>query len=143
MALDAAGVAQLLDMQPHPEGGYYRQTFADAPGPDGRAKSTLIYYMLQDRQKGAWHRVDAAEVWHYYSGAPMVVRISLDGVSVTEHRLGADLLAGERPQVVVPPGAWQQAEVLGDWGLVGCTVAPGFEFRFFEQRNDWAPGDGA
>jgi predicted cupin superfamily sugar epimerase len=141
MAATADEIIATLNLAPHVEGGYFSQTFADVPGPDGRPYSTLIYYLLTDNQAGTWHKVDAAEVWHHYSGAPMRLRISLDGVNVTEHILGPDLAAGQRPHAVVPRGAWQEAKVEGDWGLVGCTVAPGFDFAHFEQKpRGWQPG---
>jgi len=130
-----------LGLEPHIEGGFYRQTFADQPDAHGRPISTLIYYMLTDNEAGAWHRVDAAEVWHHYAGNPMILRISIDGRTVTEYRLGSNLGAGERPHCVVPPGAWQQAQVDGAYALCGCTVAPGFQFSKFEQAEPgWAPG---
>lgn len=139
--LSAGEVIALLGLEPHIEGGFYRQTFADQPDASGRPVSTLIYYMLTDGQAGAWHKVDAAEVWHWYAGAPMTLRISRDGRVVTNYLLGTDLAAGQRPQAVVPPGAWQQAKVEGDWALVGCTVAPGFQFSKFEQAEPgWEPG---
>ena len=139
--MTASELIALLELEPHPEGGYYRQTFADAADAAGRPVSTLIYYMLTDRQAGAWHRVDATEVWHWYAGAPMTLRISHDGRSVADHRLGTGFQAGERPQLVIPGHAWQQAICLGDWSLVGCTVAPGFEFSRFEQApKGWEPG---
>jgi predicted cupin superfamily sugar epimerase len=140
--LTAQQVIDLLGLEPHVEGGFYRQTFADVPDADGRPASTLIYYMLTDNKAGTWHRVDSAEVWHWYAGAPMLLGISPDGSTrPVMHRLGNDLAAGERPQVVVPPGAWQQARVEGDWSLVGCTVAPGFLFSKFEQAEPgWEPG---
>lgn len=137
----ASELISLLGLEPHPEGGFYRQTFADALGPAGRPVSTLIYYLLTDRQKGAWHRVDSTEVWHWYAGAPMTLRISRDGKAVSDHKLGSDFHAGERPQFVIPGHAWQQAICLGDWSLVGCTVSPGFQFSKFEQAPDgWEPG---
>jgi hypothetical protein len=140
-AMTASEIVGLLGLEPHIEGGFYRQTFADEADAGGRPRSTLIYYLLTDRQSGAWHRVDSAEVWHWYAGAPMTIGISRDGKSVTEHQLGNDLFAGERPQVVIPRGAWQQATCLGDWSLVGCTVAPGFQFSKFEQAEPgWEPG---
>jgi len=139
--MTAAEIIGLLGLEPHPEGGFYKQTFADAPNASGRPHSTLIYYLLTDRQAGAWHRVDSAEVWHWYAGAPMTIGISRDARKVTEHKLGNDLAAGERPQVVIPGNAWQQAICLGDWSLVGCTVAPGFQFSKFEQAEPgWQPG---
>lgn len=140
--LSASEIVTLLGLEPHVEGGYFRQTFADRPDADGRPASTLIYYMLTDRQAGAWHRVvDAAEIWHWYAGAPLTLSISTDGRTVASHLLGSDLAAGQRPQGVVPPGAWQRARVEGDWVLVGCTVAPGFLFSKFEQAEPgWEPG---
>lgn len=139
--MTASEVVALLGMEPHPEGGFYKQTFADTLNSTGRPHSTLIYYLLSDRQTGAWHRVDAAEVWHWYAGAPMRLDISRDGKLVSAHALGNDLAAGERPQLVIPGNAWQRAACLGDWTLVGCTVAPGFQFSKFEQAEPgWEPG---
>ena len=104
------------------------------------ARSTAIYYLLEAGQNSHWHRIDAVEVWHFYAGSPLKLRIS-DGTSVDEHVLGPDLDAGQRPQVVVPTKAWQSAVSTGAWTLVGCTVAPGFEFSGFELADkDWAPG---
>ena len=135
--LTAGEVISLLGLEPHIEGGFYRQTFADRADASGRPISTLIYYMLTNNQAGAWHRVDSAEVWHWYAGAPLTLSVSREGKTVTTQRLGTDFNAGERPQVVVPPNAWQRAKVEGAWALVGCTVAPGFQFSKFEQA---APG---
>jgi len=120
-----------LELQPHPEGGHFRETFCDdAAG--GRAFSTAIYYLLRAGEVSCWHRVDAAEVWHWYAGAPLTLSQSADGASVVQHALGNDMLAGQRPQIVVPARTWQSARSLGDWTLVGCTVAPGFTFDGFE-----------
>ncbi|WP_113166682.1 cupin domain-containing protein [Hyphomicrobiales bacterium] len=129
-----------LHMQRHPEGGWYAETFRDGDG-TGRGASTAIYYLLQAGEKSHWHRVrDAAEVWHYYAGDPLLLKIS-DGKTVEEIRLGVDLASGERPQAVVPADAWQEAEPLGAYTLVGCTVAPGFEFASFEMAAPgWEPG---
>ena len=138
--LAAKDVIFTLGMQRHPEGGWYAQTFEDQVSVDGRARSTAIYYLLEADDASHWHRVDAVEVWHYYAGAPLKLRLS-DGMSVDEHRLGADLDAGERPQVVVPRDAWQSAVSTGEWTLVGCTVAPGFQFSGFELADkNWEPG---
>ena len=134
--LDAGDIVRLLDLAPHPEGGFYRETFRDPVASDGRAVSTAIYYLLPAGQASAWHRVDAAEVWHYYAGAPLELALA-DASGRIVHRLGSDLANGERPQLVVPSGAWQHARSLGAWTLVGCTVAPGFEFTGFELA---APG---
>ncbi len=138
--LSAADVVRLLGLAPHPEGGHFRETFRDAPGPDGRSRSTCIYYLLGVGERSAWHRVDALETWHFYVGAPLALRVCVPGGSVETHRLGRDLAAGERPQHVVPPQAWQAAESLGAWTLVGCTVAPGFSFEGFElAAAGWTP----
>jgi predicted cupin superfamily sugar epimerase len=139
----AEAIIRLLGLEPHPEGGFYRRTFEDAEGPDGRAASTAIYYLLGRGMSSHWHRIDAVEVWHYYAGAPMALSLSQDGVSSETHRLGPDLAAGERPQAVVPTGWWQAAVSLGDWTLVGCTVAPGFRFEGFELApQGWTPQSG-
>ena len=123
-------IVRLLDLEPHPEGGRYRETFRDtatvASGTDSaRAVSTAIYFLLRAGEVSRWHRVDASEVWHWYAGAPLALTLA-DAKHRRDIRLGPDLAAGERPQAVVPAGAWQQAASLGDWTLVGCTVAPGF-----------------
>lgn len=131
-----------LDMKPHPEGGFYVETFRDADnlGLNKRAASTAIYYLLLKGQKSHWHRVDAAEVWHYYAGSPLQLSLAKDGESVREVTLGTALLGGNRPQIVVKKGEWQSAISLGDWSLVGCTVAPGFEFSGFEMAPaNWSP----
>lgn len=131
--MTAEEIVERLGLQPHPEGGFYRETFR-APAPDGgRAASTSIYYLLREGDVSAWHRVvDADEVWHYYAGASLELTLSADGRERRSVRLGTDLAAGERPQAVVPAGVWQAARPLGGWVLVGCTVAPAFEFAGFE-----------
>ena len=129
--MDASAVVRLLDLAPHPEGGFYRETFRDPQTRDGRAVSTAIYFLLTAGPGSAWHRVDAAEIWHYYAGDPLELSIE-DETGRKICRLGVDLAAGELPQAVVPGGAWQSARTLGRWTLVGCTVAPGFEFARFE-----------
>ena len=138
--LKAADVIRLLDLRPHPEGGFFVETFRDT-APDGeRGASTAIYYLLEAGERSHWHRIDAAEVWHHYAGGPLVLTISENGVDARAIRLGGNLGAGERPQAVVPPGAWQTAEPLGRWSLMGCTVAPAFAFEHFEMAPaDWAP----
>lgn len=121
-----------LELQPHPEGGHYRQIFVDAPGAGGRAHSTAIYYLLKAGEVSRPHRIDAAEIWHYYRGAPLELAIKPEGGTLAYHMLGAGIEFGERPQLVVPPHGWQAARSLGDYTLVGCTVAPGFLFETFE-----------
>jgi predicted cupin superfamily sugar epimerase len=131
--LAAADVIRLLGLAPHPEGGHYRETFRDAATDGaGRAASTAVYFLLAAGEVSRWHRVDAAEAWHWYAGAPLALTVVHEGSSRREVRLGAALAAGDRPQAVVRAGAWQQAASLGAWTLVGCTVAPGFQFAGFE-----------
>jgi predicted cupin superfamily sugar epimerase len=129
MSREADRLIQLLDLKPHPEGGYFRETFRDAG--EGRAHSTAIYFLLKKGQASRWHRVDAAEVWHFYRGAPLELKIGRD-----TYVLGANIDEAQAPQVVVPPNAWQAARSLGEYTLVGCTVAPGFEFAHFEMAED-------
>jgi len=128
---EANRLIALLGLKPHPEGGYFRETFRDATGPDGRAHSTAIYFLLKAGEVSRWHRVDAAEVWHFYRGAPLELRIGKD-----IYVLGPNVDEAQAPQIVVPPHAWQSARSLGDFTLVGCTVAPGFEFAHFELAPD-------
>jgi predicted cupin superfamily sugar epimerase len=138
--LSAEDVIRLLDLKPHPEGGHYRETFRDTrTTAGGRSASTAIYFLLRRGERSHWHRVDAAEAWHWHAGSPLELRIS-SGTGTQILRLGADLALGERPQAVVPTLAWQAAESLGDWTLVGCTVAPGFQFEGFELAPPgWTP----
>ncbi len=134
-------IVRLLDLRPHPEGGHFREVWRDAPGPDGRALSTAIYFLLGVDEFSAWHRIDAAEMWHFYAGAPLSLTISPDGVAARSMILSDNLRAGHRPQAVVPANAWQTATSLGAWSLVGCTVVPGFDFARLELAPaDWRPG---
>ena len=137
---DAAGIIARLELKPHPEGGHYRETFRD-PWVDatGRSRSTAIYFLLARGERSHWHRIDAVEVWHYYAGGALTLQIA-DDDGARRVKLGANLAAGEVPQAIVPPHAWQSAESDGDWTLVGCTVAPGFDFAKFElAKPDWLP----
>lgn len=139
--MSAKKVIHLLDLKPHPEGGHFRETFRD-PQVDasGRSVCTAIYYLLEAGEVSEWHRVDAAEIWHYYAGGPMVITISSDGHDASAQHLGPELTAGQRPQIVVSRGHWQSAISLGAWTLVGCTVSPGFMFEGFEMApKDWRP----
>jgi predicted cupin superfamily sugar epimerase len=137
----AADIIARLELKPHPEGGHYRETFRDARRDQNeRALSTAIYFLLARGERSHWHRVDAAEIWHYYAGSALTLKIANDGCAAHIVRLGPDVAAGERPQAIVPAAAWQAAESTGDWTLVGCTVAPGFEFANFELApKDWKP----
>jgi hypothetical protein len=137
----AADIIARLELRPHPEGGHFRETFRDTRSDEnGRALSTAIYFLLSRGERSHWHRVDAVETWHYYAGSSLVLRIAHEGCTQHTVKLGADLASGERPQAIVPAQAWQAAETTGDWTLVGCTVAPGFEFAGFELAPPgWAP----
>lgn len=127
-----------LGLEPHPEGGHYRETWRDpATGTDGRAHGTAIYFLLRAGERSHWHRVDAAEVWHFCAGDPLELSIEHEPPLV----LGPEVMGGQLPQAVVPAGAWQSARSLGRFTLVGCTVSPGFEFDGFELAPDgWSPG---
>ena len=138
----AAEIVAKLELKPHPEGGHYRETFRDQRvDGNGRSFSTAIYFLLVGGERSHWHRIDAVETWHYYAGSALTLWIAHDGCTQHTVRLGPDVAAGERPQAIVPAQAWQAAESTGDWSLVGCTVAPGFEFAGFElAKPGWFPG---
>lgn len=133
MSDDAARLIAHLGLKPHPEGGWYRQTWA---GPtlhgcaNGRASGTAILFLLQAGERSHWHRVDADEIWIFNAGAPLM--LSVGQKAARDIRLGPDLLAGDSAQALVPAGHWQAARSLGAWSLVSCTVSPGFQFAGFE-----------
>lgn len=131
--MSADDLIAALGLAPHPEGGHYRQTW-QAEAPDGaRPAGTAILFLLRAGERSRWHRVDAAEIWHFYAGAPLTLRIAPDAQRPAKAlRLGPDIAAGEMPQIVVPAGHWQSADAPGGWALVGCTVSPGFRFEGFE-----------
>lgn len=133
-------VIRRLDLQPHPEGGYFRETFRHRPPAGERGALTQIYYLLRAGAGSAWHRIDAIEVWHYYAGAPLRLRVvQADGGTIAPC-LGGDLATDTHLHYVIAAGCWQSAETLGAWSLVGCTVAPAFEFAGFELApRGWAP----
>lgn len=140
MALTAADIIAQFRLQPHPEGGHYRETFRD-PRTDanGRSVSTAILFLLARGERSHWHRVDAVEIWHHYAGGALLLEI-VDDAHRQSVRLGADLAAGETPQAIVPAHAWQAAHPTGAWTLAGCTVAPGFDFAGFElAKPDFVP----
>lgn len=129
-----------LGLVPHPEGGWYRETWRAPAGDGERAAGTAIYYLLDALRRSHWHRVDAAEIWHHYAGAPLELSLSNDGVHVETAILGPDLARGERPQIVIDADVWQAARTLGAYTLVGCTVSPGFEFSGFTMAEPgWRP----
>ena len=137
----AARINATLGMGPHPEGGAYVETWRAPAEGAARPAGSAILYLLAAGEHSHWHRVDAAEVWQYAAGEPLELRIWRDGDErVTHIRLGGDIVAGDRPQAVVPAGAWQAARPIGAWTLVGCVVAPAFDFATFQLAPEgWEP----
>ena len=137
--MTADDIIRLLGLHPHPEGGHFRETFRDPETIDGRSRSTAIYYLLKAGEVSRWHRIDAVEIWHWYAGAPLELKIH-DGSDLRSFVLGSAVTEGQSPQAVVPVRCWQSARSLGTYSLVGCTVAPGFEFAGFELAPPgWEP----
>ena len=137
--MNASDIIAALGLQPHPEGGHYRETWRHEGG-EARGAGTSIYYLLQAGERSHWHRFDAAEIWHFYAGSPLVLQTYREGGSVRRSILGPHLAAGERPQITVAPHEWQSATTLGEFTLAGCTVSPAFQFESFEMAPDgWEP----
>lgn len=131
---------KLLELQPHPEGGFFRETWRDDADGGSRGAGTAIYFMLTEGQVSRWHRIDATEIWHHYAGSPVLLTLQEAAGRRETHELSGDLWGGHRPQCIVPPGAWQMARTAGAWSLVGCTVSPAFEFDKFELAPEgWEP----
>ena len=140
-ATPADVVITALGLAPHPEGGFYRETWRDRPADGSRGAGTAILFLLRAGDVSHWHRVDAAELWHFHAGAPLRLGLSPDGAMQHSVLLGLDLGAGQIPQRMVPAGCWQSAVSLGAWTLVGCTVSPAFRFEGFELAPPgWRPG---
>ena len=140
MAMTPAWLIDHLDMQPHPEGGHYVETFRDMSVAGGRGAATCIHFLLQAGEVSAWHRIDATEIWHFAAGDPLRLTMSVDGRETETRRLGSDLTAGHHPHLIVPPRCWQTAETLGGWTLASCIVAPAFDFEGFELAPpNWRP----
>ncbi len=140
--IDAAQLIKTLGLKPHPEGGHFCETWRAPAEPGERSTGTAIYYLLQAGEVSHWHRVDAAEAWHWYAGNALELSLSPGATDVSRHKLGTDIATGARPQLVIPAGVWQSARSLGAWTLVGCTVSPGFEFSGFEMAPPgWQPGE--
>ena len=140
-ALSAQDIIRMLALKPHPEGGHFRETFRDPKQiADDRSVSTAIYFLLARGERAHWHRIDAVEIWHWYAGALLQLEIAAAPGRLERVTLGGDISAGLRPQAVVPPHAWQAAQTLGDWTLLGCTIAPGFDFAKHEVAPPgWSP----
>lgn len=137
--MDAKKIIETLGLEPHPEGGHYRETWRHDDG-ERRGAGTAIYYLLRAGEQSHWHRHDAAEIWHHYAGAALELSSFHEGKPVLTRVLGSDLLAGQRPQLIVEARHWQAARSLGEWSLLGCTVSPAFEFERFEMAPPgWRP----
>lgn len=140
--MDAQGLIFTLGLSPHPEGGHFREVYRDTSVDSGRGALTSIYYLLKAGESSHWHRIDATEIWSFHTGSPLRLSTSTDGIRVDTVEIGGDPKIGGRFQSVVPPGVWQSAVSLGPWTLVGCMVAPAFDFSGFELApRDWAPRD--
>ena len=139
--MTAATLIERLGMSPHPEGGWYRETWRDAEGADGRARGTAILFLLEAGQRSHWHRVDAAELWLWHAGSRLWLGTAAqDHGPVVTHTLGGNVLGGEMPQALVPAGHWQATEAREGWALVSCVVVPGFAFSGFElAAPGWEP----
>jgi uncharacterized protein len=139
---DPHALIEMLGLAPHPEGGWYRETWR-APAPDGgRGTATAIYFLLEAGQRSHWHRVDAAELWLFHAGSALFLERAPDDAGPVEGvRLGPDVAGGERPQALIPPDHWQAARADRGWALVSCIVSPAFDFAGFDLAPpDWAPG---
>lgn len=133
-------IIRALGLEPHPEGGWFRETWRSAAADGGRSPGTAIYYLLEAGDHSHWHRIDADETWHWYAGGPLSMTLSPNGHDAEAFLLGPEIQAGQRPQATVPAGWWQTAVSMGAFTLLGCTVAPGFDFAGFEMAPpDWRP----
>lgn len=143
-AAEADAIIARLGLQPHPEGGHFVETYRHSAAGGSRGLVTAIYFLLRAGETSRWHRVKGAvEIWLYHAGAALELAVSGDSGLARTHRLGIDFASGERPQAVVPIGAWQSARSVGAWTLASCTVAPAFEFAGFELAPPgWRPGEG-
>ncbi|MHB8283291.1 MAG: cupin domain-containing protein [Caulobacteraceae bacterium] len=138
---NAAEMIARLDLSPHPEGGWYRETWRAASSPGERGAGTSILFLLEAGRRSHWHRVDAAELWIFQAGTALTLFTS-NGGDVSQVRLGVDILAGDQPQAVVQPHQWQAAQAGDGWCLVACVVAPAFQFEGFALAPPgWTPGD--
>ena len=138
---EAEQIISALGLAPHPEGGWYRETWRAGAAPGARAGGTAIHFLLEAGQRSHWHRVDADEIWLWHAGAPLALHVEGEAGAIASVTLGADLLAGEMPQGLVPAGRWQAADAGAGWTLVSCIVVPGFDFAGFELAPPgWSPG---
>jgi hypothetical protein len=141
VAMEAREVIERLGLERHPEGGWFLETWRGSDTPAGRPSGTAIWFLLEGGAPSCWHRIDAVEVWVWHGGSPLELALSPAGGEPERVILGMDLGQGERPQAIVPAGAWQSAAALGAWSLAGCVVVPGFAFEGFELAPEgWRPG---
>ncbi len=142
MDANAKALIDRLALQPHPEGGWYRETWRADAGPRERASATAIHFLLEAGQRSHWHKVDATEIWLWHAGSSLLLSTApADDGQVTGIRLGGDVLAGDMPQYVIAPHHWQAALADSGWALVSCIVSPGFDFAGFTlAAEDWSPG---
>lgn len=146
MSDSAQNLIEQLKLQPHPEGGWYRETWRGEAGPDGRARGTAIMFLLRAGEASHWHTVDAAELWLWQAGDPVELRLSAsDEGQARSVTLGPDVAAGQQLQGLVAPGEWQAARPHGaprrGYSLVSCVVVPGFDFAGFTLAPPgWEPG---
>lgn len=131
----AALIIKHLNMQPHPEGGYYVETGRDHGKNQDRGAYSHIYYLLEDGDISQWHKIDAYEIWHYVSGAPLQLSVSNDMKTLKTVLIGQDFENGQTPHYVLAPHEWQSAKSTGKWSLVSCIVAPAFSFDGFEMAE--------
>lgn len=130
---EAQRIIAELGLEPHPEGGWFRETWRAPAGEDGRSRATAILFLLEAGQRSHWHRVDADELWLWHAGSPLAVHVEQENAGeITTFRLGADVTRGYSPQALVPANRWQSTEATSGWALVSCTVTPGFDFAGFE-----------
>ena len=130
--MTADQIIKFLQLQPHPEGGWYKQTWKSEDTLSGRASGTSIYFLLKAGEISHWHKIDSVEIWHYYDGSPLILRIANeDNNEIATKILGPNLAKSQSPQILVNKNLWQSAETTGDYTLVGCTVSPGFEISKF------------
>jgi predicted cupin superfamily sugar epimerase len=138
---DARAMIDRLGLAPHPEGGWYRETWRAETSEETRAGGTSILFLLEAGMRSHWHRVDATELWLFHAGTPLTLSISHDA-PIVRHLMGSDPLTGHVQQAIVPEHGWQAAEAGEGWALVGCVVVPGFDFAGFEMAPaGWSPGD--
>ena len=132
-------IIETLDLAPHPEGGWYRETWR-APSEGGRSAGTAIHFLLEEGQRSHWHRVDADELWLWHAGSPLALCVEQEGGAIETVALGGDVIRGHAPQWRVPANRWQSTEARSGWALVSCVVVPGFDFAGFElAAPGWSP----